>query len=237
MAGEEIRERIRRHLLGSAEVTRRAAEECADDIARAAELIATSVKSGGKILICGNGGSAADSEHMTAEFLGRLTREFERPGLPAIALTSNGPFVTAYANDVGFEGIFARQVQALGGPGDVLISISTSGASGNVIRASEDARHRRMRIIALTGKGGILPGLADVAIQVPSDDTQHVQEAHLAIEHIICHLVERRLYGPDGEGAADGRPLGSGAAVPAEKGDVGIASRAATEAVPPDRDA
>ncbi|MGH2405886.1 MAG: D-sedoheptulose-7-phosphate isomerase [bacterium] len=196
MPGGEAREEIRRHLAGSADVAGRAARECADDIARAAEVIAASIEGGGKVLICGNGGSAADAEHMAAEFLGRLTRDIERPALPAIALPANSPFVTAYANDVGFEQIFARQVQAFGAPGDVLIGISTSGASKNVVRAAEDARRRRLHVVTLTGKRGALPGLADVAIRVPSDDTQHIQEAHLAIEHIICGLVERRLYGP-----------------------------------------
>ena len=199
MAAHEALEAIRRHLEGSADAVSRAARECADDIARAAELIATSVARGGKVLICGNGGSAADAEHMATELLGRLTREFERPAIPAIALPANGPFVTAYANDVGFEHVFARQVQALGAPGDVLICISTSGTSPNVVRASEDARRGKLHVITLTGPGGVLPGLADVAIRVPSRDTQHVQEAHLAIEHIICGLVERRLHGPDTE--------------------------------------
>lgn len=196
MAAQEALEAVRRHLEGSADAVGRAARECANDIARAAELIATSIQSGGKVLICGNGGSAADAEHMAAELLGRLTKDFERPALPAIALPANGPFVTAYANDVGFEQIFARQVQALGAPGDVLICISTSGTSLNVVRAAEDARRAKLHVITLTGTGGVLPGFADVAIRVPSDDTQHIQEAHLAIEHIICGLVERRLYGP-----------------------------------------
>ncbi|MGH2373244.1 MAG: D-sedoheptulose-7-phosphate isomerase [bacterium] len=212
MAGQEVLEAIRRHLEGTAEVTRRAAEVCADDIARAAELIATSIRRGGKVLICGNGGSAADAEHMAAELLGRLTRDFERPALPAIALPANAPFVTAYANDVGFEHVFARQVQALGAPGDVLICISTSGASQNVVRAAEDARSGKLHVITLTGPGGVLPGLADVSIRVPSQDTQHIQEAHLAIEHIICGLVERRLHGPDAE-----RPGGAAARTASSK--------------------
>lgn len=197
MAGPDALEVIRRHLDGTAEAVGRTARECAGDVARAAELIATSIERGGKVLICGNGGSAADAEHMASELLGRLTREFERPAIPAIALPANSAFMTAYANDVGFKHVFSRQVQALGRPGDVLICISTSGLSPNVVRAAEDARRGKLHVVTLTGPGGVLPGLADVAIQVPGQNTQHIQEAHLAIEHIICGLVERRLYGSD----------------------------------------
>ena len=132
---------------------------------------------------------------MAAEFVSRLTKDFERPGLPAIALTTDTSFLTAYANDCGFEGVFTRQVQALGRPGDVLIGISTSGNSTNVIQAVELARTIGMRTVSLTGSGGRLAKLADVAITVPSDDTQHIQEVHLAVEHLLCMLVERALFG------------------------------------------
>lgn len=163
-------------------------------IVSAAKLIAETFNSGGKLLLCGNGGSAADCQHMAAEFTSRLTKEFDRPGLPAIALTTDTSFLTAYANDVDFDGVFGRQVEALGKAGDVLIAISTSGNSKNIIRAVGAARQNGVRVIALTGSGGRLKELADVAVSVPSSITSHIQEAHLAIEHIICDLVEHILF-------------------------------------------
>jgi D-sedoheptulose 7-phosphate isomerase len=164
-------------------------------ICSAASLITETFRSGGKVLLCGNGGSAADCQHMAAEFVSRLTKDFERPGLPAIALTTDTSFLTAFANDCGFEGVFARQVQALGKAGDVVIGISTSGNSPNVIRAVEAAQAAHMHTVVLTGHGGRLPGMARVAIVVPSTNTQYIQETHLAIEHILCDLVERSLFG------------------------------------------
>ena len=142
---------------------------------------------------------------MAAEFVSRLTKDFERPGLPAIALTTDTSFLTAYANDCGFEGVFARQVQALGRPGDVLIGISTSGNSANVIQAVELARGTGMKTVSLTGVGGRLAKIADVAIAVPSDDTQHIQETHLAVEHLLCLLVERALFGRGSTPVAEAR--------------------------------
>jgi phosphoheptose isomerase len=186
---------VRSYLAESAEIKRLTADACADAIATAAEVITDAFRSGGKLLICGNGGSAADCQHMAAEFVSRLTKDFERPGLPAIALTTDTSFLTAYANDCGFEGIFTRQVQALGRPGDVLIGISTSGNSPNVIRAVDLAHATGLRTVALTGSGGRLAKVADVAISVPSEDSQHIQETHLAIEHLLCMLVERALFG------------------------------------------
>jgi D-sedoheptulose 7-phosphate isomerase len=185
---------VQEHLLESAEVKRQTAETCADAILAAAALIAEAFRAGGKLLLCGNGGSAADCQHMAAEFVSRLTQAFLRPGLPAIALTTDTSFLTAYANDIDFEGVFARQVQALGKPGDVLFGISTTGNSRNVLRAAEQAHTMGLAVVALLGARGRLPALADVAICVPSEDTQHIQEAHLAIEHIICYIVERALY-------------------------------------------
>jgi D-sedoheptulose 7-phosphate isomerase len=187
-------ERARACLIESAEVKRLVVENCLHSIVSAAELIADTFRSGGKVLLCGNGGSAADCQHVAAEFVSILRRNFERPGLAAIALTTDTSFLTAYANDFGYEGVFARQVDALGKAGDVLIGISTSGNSANVIRAVDSARRLGMRAVALTGRGGKLPGMVDVAVSVPSADTQHIQEAHLAIEHVICELVERRLF-------------------------------------------
>jgi D-sedoheptulose 7-phosphate isomerase len=188
---------VRAHLRASAAVKNETAEQCAPDISRAAAAIARSVAAGRKILLCGNGGSAADCQHMAAEFVSRLTTDFDRPGIAAIALTTDTSFLTAFTNDVDFDGVFARQVDTLGRPGDVLIGISTSGRSRNVIRAVESAQARGLTVVVLTGSGGPLAEIADVAIKVPSQSTQHIQESHLAIEHVICHLVERELY-PDG---------------------------------------
>src|SRR6266513_3169339 len=196
----EGRETVRAYLRESADTKRRSAEACDESIVAAADLVAQAFRGGGKVLLCGNGGSAADCQHMATEFVSRLTKSFERPGLPAIALTTDSSFLTAYANDCGFDGVFERQVQALGRPGDVVLGISTSGNSPNVVRAVRRARSAGLRSIVLTGAGGLLGSLADVAIAVPSTDTQHIQEAHLAIEHLICWLVERELF-------ASGRPF------------------------------
>jgi phosphoheptose isomerase len=187
-------ERARAYLLASADVKARVAGECVEAILAAVDLIVTAFGSGGKVMLCGNGGSAADCQHMAAEFVSRLTKDFERPGLPAIALTTDTSFLTAFANDCGFDGVFERQVEALGRPGDVLVAISTSGGSINVLRAVRGARMVGARVIALTGGHGPLAALADVVIAVPSQDTQHIQEAHLAVEHLICGLVERELF-------------------------------------------
>jgi len=192
--GAERREAARAYLRASAEIKRRTAETCEDSIIAGADLIVQAFRANAKVLLCGNGGSAADCQHMAAEFVSRLTKDFERPGLPAIALTTDTSFLTGFANDCGFDGVFERQVQALGRPGDVLIGISTSGNSPNVVRAVCRARTDGLRTVVLTGAQGKLSSLADVAISVPSTDTQHIQEAHLAIEHLLCWLVERDLF-------------------------------------------
>jgi phosphoheptose isomerase len=190
----ERREMTRAYLRESADIKRRTAEACEDAIIAAADLIVRAFRADAKVLLCGNGGSAADCQHLAAEFVSRLSKSFERPGLPAIALTTDSSFLTAFANDFGFDGVFERQVQALGRPGDVLMGISTSGDSPNVIQAVRRATSDGLRSVVLTGARGELCGLGDVAIMVPSTDTQHIQEAHLAIEHLICWLVERELF-------------------------------------------
>jgi len=192
-----LRRRAQAHLLESVEIKRKVAENCLDSILAAAQLIAEAFRSGGKVLLCGNGGSAADCQHLAAEFVNRLTIDFQRPGLPAIALTTDTSFLTAFANDYAFEGVFERQVQTLGKPGDVLFGISTSGNSANVARAVEAARAADMRTLVLTGNCGSLVEMADTTISVPSANTQYIQEAHLAIEHILCDLVECFLFGKD----------------------------------------
>src|SRR2546421_12385742 len=192
---EHLRQAASIHLRESAQAKYDVAEQCLDSILRAAQLIADCFGAGGKVLICGNGGSAADSQHMAAEFVSRLSKEFDRPGLPAIALTTDTSFLTAFANDCGYDGIFERQVQALGKAGDVLIGISTSGNSKNILLAVAASRASAMSTVVLTGRGGgQLFDLANVAICVPSTNTQYIQECHLAIEHILCEIVEHSLF-------------------------------------------
>ena len=189
------RQQIAQHLLESAQVKQRLLEECSDNILAASDLIADAFRAGHKLLLCGNGGSAADCQHLAAEFTSRLTSDFVRPALPALALTTDTSFLTAYTNDFDFAGVFGRQIQALGQPGDVLIAISTGGNSPNVLQAVETAHQHGLKTIALTGNCGRLREISDLAISVPSTKTQYIQEAHLAVEHLVCHLVERALFG------------------------------------------
>jgi phosphoheptose isomerase len=159
-----------------------------------ARALAERLKAGGKALVFGNGGSAADAQHFAAELLGRFARE--RRALPALALTTDSSSVTAIANDYGFERVFARQIEAHGRSGDVAIGISTSGRSPNVVRALETAREIGMLCIALTGRGGgALGPLADFLIDVPHQDTARIQEVHGMVVHILCELVEESLAG------------------------------------------
>ena len=188
-------ERVRAYLEEMADTAHRAAEACAEDVARAAELLVNALLDGGRILLCGNGGSAADSQHLAAEFVSTLTVENRRPAIPALALTTDTSILTAIANDFGFESVFARQVEALGRAGDVLIGISTSGDSANVTRAFEQAQAQELRTIALTGEtGGMLAPMADVAIRVPSSETSHIQECHIGIGQLLAFMVEEMLY-------------------------------------------
>ncbi len=180
------------------QVARQVGDACGVDILRVVDAMTEVFRAGGKVLLCGNGGSAADCQHMAAELVSRLTADFVRPGLPAIALTTDSSFLTAYANDCGYAGVFARQAQALGRPGDLLIGISTSGGSANVVHAVRTARGLGMRTVALIGADGVLAEMADIAIAIPSTHTQYVQEAHLMVEHILCDLVERHLFDEQG---------------------------------------
>jgi phosphoheptose isomerase len=172
----------------------RAAEACAEHVVKAADIIAEAMRAGRKLLLCGNGGSAADCQHIAAEFVNRLSKTMERRALPALALTTDTSFLTAYANDYEFDGVFARQIEALGQPGDVLLGISTSGASKNVARAVHAARQCGMKTIGLLGDGGELADEVDCAIVIPDRDTQHVQEAMLPFEHLMCQMVEQALF-------------------------------------------
>lgn len=194
-------DRARDHLAASAATIGRTAEESSEAIGRAAQLMADALSKGGKVLLCGNGGSAADCQHMAAELLGQLQKDFPRPGLAALALTTDTSFLTAYSNDFGYEGVFERQVRSLGKAGDVLLGISTSGNSPNVLRAFEAAKDMGIATISLTGSSGSLASIADVAVSIPSSNTQRVQEAHLAVEHVLCDLVECYLFGKDEVGS------------------------------------
>ena len=161
----------------------------------AAEACIASLRQGGKLLFAGNGGSAADAQHMAGEFVSRF--EFDRPGLAAVALTTDTSILTAIGNDYGYERLFARQVQALGRPGDVLLVYSTSGRSPNILRALEAARAQALVTVGLTGnRGGPMHELCDHLLAVPSPDTPKIQEGHLVLGHILCGLVERALFTP-----------------------------------------
>lgn len=190
----KYRDQVRKRLLESADVKKKVAEQGLESILRAAQLIVDTFESGGKVMICGNGGSAADSQHMAGEFVCILNKGFDRPGLPAIALTTDTSILTAHANDLGFEKIFRRQVLALGRPNDLLIAISTSGNSQNILVAVKAAKSAKIRTIALTGKNGKLKKMADISLSVPSTMTQYIQESHIAIEHILCELVEHHFF-------------------------------------------
>ena len=189
------RDKIKKRLLESANIKKKVAVHGIESIFKACQLIVDTFESGSKVMICGNGGSAADAQHMAGEFVCILNKSLERPGLPAIALTTDTSILTAHANDMGFENIFKRQVLALGKPGDLLICISTSGNSPNILVAAKAATSAKMRTLALTGKNGKLQKITDVAICVPSTMTQHIQESHTAIGHILCELVEHHLFG------------------------------------------
>lgn len=193
-------QRILAHFHESAELKIQAASVLAQPIAQAVELMFLALSNGNKILACGNGGSAADCQHFAAELVGRFERE--RFPLPALALTTDTSILTAVGNDYSFQDIFAKQVQAFGQSGDVLLALSTSGNSANVQAAVETALERDMRVVALTGKGGGVIGKllteADVHICVPHDRTARIQEVHLLTIHCICDGIDAALFGGDG---------------------------------------
>jgi D-sedoheptulose 7-phosphate isomerase len=189
---KEIRETVIREIEESIEV-KKATRDLADDIAAAARTVIDAYKSGRKVLLAGNGGSAADTQHIAAELTGRFLKE--RQALPAIALTTDTSILTAVANDYGFESVFSRQIEALGEKGDVLVAISTSGSSSNILKAIETAHAKNMHVIVLTGKkGASLKNKRDMVIIVPSYKTPRIQEVHITIGHIICYLVEEALF-------------------------------------------
>ena len=190
-------EQILMHFRESAELKMQAAEVLADQIAKAVDIMFTALSNGNKILACGNGGSAADCQHFAAELVGRFERE--RLPLPAMALTTDTSIISAVGNDYSFSEIYSKQVQAFGQAGDVLLAISTSGNSGNVVQAVEAALEREMRVVALTGKnGGVIATMLtpdDANICVPHERTARIQEVHLLTIHCICDGIDNALFG------------------------------------------
>ena len=171
-------------------------EDIANSVVRAAEVISEAMKSGNKLIVAGNGGSAADSQHLVAEFVSRLT--IDRPALPAIALTTDTSILTAIGNDYAYENVFERQVEAIGRAGDVFLGISTSGNAKNLLKALGLCRAMGITTVGYMGnKGGAMKPLCDIPVIVPSDVTMHIQESQLALEHILCMMVERFYFGED----------------------------------------
>ncbi len=193
-----FQERIQQHFQHSIETKVNSQSVLPPAIERASQLMVNALLSGGKILTCGNGGSAGDAQHFSSELLNRFERE--RPSLPAIALTTDSSTVTSIANDYSYNEIFSKQIRALGNSGDVLLAISTSGNSANVVQAIAAAHDRDMRVVALTGRdGGNMAALLqpeDVEIRVPSKVTARIQEVHVVVIHCLCDLIDYQLFGP-----------------------------------------
>ncbi len=185
---------IQDQLADSAETKKKMFDACSNDILKAADLLIKAFTNKKKVLLCGNGGSAADAQHIATELVIRMSKP-DRPALPAIALTTDTSCLTAGGNDIGFANVFGRQVEALGQEGDVLIAISTSGKSENVNRAITEAKQRGMVVIGFLGKGGgTSKAMVDVPIIIPSDDTQRIQEGHITVAHILCGIVENEMF-------------------------------------------
>ena len=183
-------------LIESSETKLKMKDVCLEPIIKAVDLITGIYKTGNKLLLCGNGGSAADCQHIATEFMVRLNHKIKRPPLCAVALTTDSSNLTAGGNDIGFENVFARSVQGLGNKGDVLIAISTSGNSPNIIKAVEMAHEKGMLVVGfLGGSGGKLKTLVDLPVIIPSSNVQRIQEGHITAAHILCELVELELYG------------------------------------------
>ena len=203
MSSEALQEHIAAALREGADLRLRLIESCTEDAARAGETIYNGFRHGGRLLIFGNGGSAADAQHIAAEFVCRFVRE--RDPLPALALTTDTSILTAVSNDYGFDHVFARQIHALSSRADVVLAISTSGRSANVLAGVRAARQRGLKTIGLTGAdGGQLTRLVDIAVVVPSRNTAQIQECHIALGHILCEATEMLLFGEAGrkKGAA-----------------------------------
>lgn len=195
----DLQNRILGHFLESIETKQKSASELVEPIQRAGDMMVNCLLNEGKILSCGNGGSAGDAQHFSAELLNRF--EKERPGLPAVAITTDSSTLTAIANDYDYNEIFSKQVSALGQPSDVLLGISTSGNSANVIEAIKAAHDREMTVVALTGRDGGKIGAAlkesDLEIRVPAERTARIQEVHLVVIHCLCDFIDTKLFGGD----------------------------------------
>ncbi len=195
MEQNEMRNKIRQIFAAAIQVLQESQHRQEESIFRAAELLVSTIRKGGKILACGNGGSAADAQHFAAELVVRLRSSFNRPAIAALALTTDTSILTAGANDYGFEQVFARQIEALGQSGDVLAAFSTSGNSANVIQAVQVAREKNIPVIGfLGGDGGKLKHLVDIPLIVPSAETARIQEVHGVMIHILCELLETALF-------------------------------------------
>jgi D-sedoheptulose 7-phosphate isomerase len=189
-----MKDRFRRGLTALAELATQVATDHAETVVAIAERYEQALRGGGTLFFAGNGGSAADAQHIATEYVVRY--QTSRPAMRAVALTTDTSLLTACANDMGFDEVFARQVEALARPGDVLVLHSTSGESPNVVRAAQTAKARGVAVVAFLGRtGGEVKDLADVALVIPSEDTARIQELHLAVEHLICEMVEDRLRG------------------------------------------
>jgi len=185
-----IKENIKNQILESARIKNKMVQNGVVEVEKAAELLIDCVNDGGKIYWCGNGGSAADAQHLATELMGGMS-DHDRMPIPSISLTTDSSFITAWSNDTDFDSVFSRQIQGLGEVGDVLIGISTSGNSKNIINAIKQAKFKKLKTITFTGStGGKLDGLADITIKIPSEDTQRIQEAHIMIGQILCSIIE-----------------------------------------------
>ncbi len=186
------KDEIKRDVEESLNIKRLLLSECIDDIEEAAEILIEAVDEDKRIFLCGNGGSASDCQHIASEFVGRIRKK--SISVPAVALASNVSTLTALSNDFGYENVFSKQIEVYASTGDVLIAISTSGNSVNVINAVKSAKERDVRVIVMTGKGGtMLSDMADLSIMVPSDDTPRIQEAHILIGHILASILEKAV--------------------------------------------
>ncbi|MCX6164322.1 MAG: SIS domain-containing protein [Ignavibacteriae bacterium] len=186
---------IKESLKESSEIKLKVNESCYDDILKVSGIFVECIKKGNKLLFCGNGGSAADCQHLATEFMIRLSHDIKRPAIGAIALTTDSSNITAGGNDIGFENIFARNVVGIGNKGDILMGISTSGNSENIIRAVIKEKKKGIITIGLLGKtGGKLKNECDYSICVPSENVQRIQESHITIGHILCEITEREIY-------------------------------------------
>ena len=188
-----MKDEILRQIQESCEVKQKTAEQLSDKIKETADLVIKTFGSSNKIMLCGNGGSAAQCQHIADEFVNKYKKQ--RKALPALSLTTDSSNLTAIGNDINFNAIFSKQIEALGNKGDVLFALSTSGTSKNVIQAIEEAKKKNMIIIGLTGEtGGEMADKCDILLNVPSTDTGRIQESHITILHIICDIVEMTMF-------------------------------------------